>query len=144
MWYWVGLGVGIGVYVISLCSMEGTCYRKMGDGEKHWTFRFLVTEGITGPLRSTYLALREGEYKGAVRTFCSSWNPWFTIPVSMLGARFLMRPTVTTPLIEMSPLALPSQNQTQAPPLRSNLPSRIHRPVRFADLHRQLAPEQYA
>ena len=132
-WFWIGLGAGAAVYAISLCTMKNTIYRTGPDGNKHWNCRFLFTEGFIGPLRSTKDLIVNGHYKGALSMFFRPSNPWFSIPLGLLGSYYFLRQT-PPPMIELQSLKLP------------NLQARIRRvPFHrgFDRLHHRFAPPEF-
>ena len=97
----IGAGIGVVIYIGSICSMENTCHRVRSDGNKYWDFSVLWTEGLVGPLRTTWIALTEANFGAAFKSFFNTWNPWFIVPLFALLGRYM-------PLYAQEPPALPS------------------------------------
>lgn len=91
-----GFLIGFSIYVAALCSVENVCYRTDSEGNKKFDFTVIFTEGLIGPIRTTYHCIREKHWGGALRSFFSPYNPWFVIPTTM-GMVYLVSSTTSAP-----------------------------------------------
>uniref|UniRef100_A0A6C0EME0 Uncharacterized protein n=1 Tax=viral metagenome TaxID=1070528 RepID=A0A6C0EME0_9ZZZZ len=80
----IGIVVGFMIYMFSLCMLGNSCYRKNQYGQKENRVVATLFSGFFQSLKLTYYTMSHIGFGRGLWTFCSLWNPWFVIPISIV------------------------------------------------------------